>query len=118
MAVLLDERPAISVNDVEIVGVNFADHLYPGEIITGIPSVVEVNTDVLTISDILINTESYVEAYTSEVVGAGEAVLFLITGDTAGDYTIRVEVDTDPLESTAYTPASRHIIRDLVIRLK
>lgn len=113
MPILLDERPVISVGDIEVVGVNFTDNLNPGETLTGTPTAVEQNGDDLTITSVAVNLESYIEAYTLDLVEADHAVVFALLSLTPGHYTIRVTVETAPVVYTHSTGISRKFIRDL-----
>lgn len=109
MATELKERFTISANDVELVSINFTDHLDSGELLTGTPTVTEQTTSDLTLSNKAVSTATYVEAKTNETVAIGMAVQFTVTASgTTGTYTIRVVVSTDS------TPA-RTFERDLVL---
>ena len=112
MVILLDERPAISAGDTEVVAVNYTSHLNSGEILVGTPTVVDQATtpSVLTIDDIAINSATYVESETGDTVAIGRAVLFSVTTTTSGDYTIRITVSTDSV------PKARRFIRDISLR--
>ena len=119
MTILLDERPTISIEDIENVGVNYTDHLNPGEILDGTPTVEEVGTSDLTITDIAINVESYIEAYgDKDTVEVDHAVVFTLSSLTAGVYIVCVTVATLPPTSTAYTAVPRRFVRNLKFNIK
>jgi len=118
MPILLDERPVISAADIETVGVNYVDHLNPDEVLDGTPTVEEVGGSDLTISNIAINVETYVEAYTGDTVEIDNAVVFVLSSPDAGRYVIRITVDTLPPSSTAYAAAPRRFVRDLEFTFK
>ena len=117
MPILLLERPCISVGDVEIVGVNFTDHLNAGETLVS-ATVEELTTDDLTITDVMVNPEAYTEWDTQDLVAVGKAVSFVILSLTAGVYNLRVTVETIPVDTTAYQPVSRQFVRDLWLQFK
>jgi len=115
MPILLTERPALSVGDVELVAVNFTDHLNVGEIIDSM-SVEELESDDLTITNLIINPDSYIEFETEQVVEPFHAACFMLTCLVTGIYKLRVTVDTLPQTTTNYTPISRQFVRDIWIQ--
>ena len=101
MPIILQQRPMISVGDVEKGAVSFADKLDTGETLTGTPTVTEVSTADLTLGSKAVSTTSL--TILGETVAAAEAVQFTVSGQKAGTlYTISV---------TASTTASRTAVR-------
>ena len=80
--------------------VDFTDSLKDGALLTGTPTVVEVTTSDLTLSNKAVNTAAVtIEGVT---VAIGKAVLTTVAGGTANTtYTIKVTVSTD--ETAAQT---------------
>jgi hypothetical protein len=101
MPIRLQQRPMISVGDIEKGAVSFADFLDSAETLTGTPVVAEVGSTDLTLSSPLVNTLSIVVL--GVTVAAGQAVEFGVRGQKAGTlYTISV---------TASTSAGRTAVR-------
>jgi hypothetical protein len=101
MPIILQQRPLISVGDVEKGAVSFADKLDSGETLTGTPTVTEVTTTDLTLAGKAVSTTSL--TILGETVAAGEAVQFTVSGQQAATiYTISV---------SATTTASRTLVR-------
>ena len=102
MPIILQQRPTVSVGDVEKGAVSFANYLDAGEALTGTPTVVEVTTTDLTIDDEAVSSAAL--TILGESVSAAEAVQFTMSGQQASTlYTLRV---------TATTTASRTVVRD------
>ena len=84
----------ISEGAVRLVAIDFQDDLDEGELLTGTPSVDELYTSGLTITNKVVNTS------TIEVKGrdcdAGTAVQFLVQGQTSGSsYRVQIKATTD-----------------------
>jgi hypothetical protein len=68
-------------------------NLTAGEILTGTPTVTVTG---LTVSNIAVNSTTITLDPSGEVCTAGQAVVFLVSGGTAGDnYTMRVQCGTN-----------------------
>ena len=101
MPIRLQQRPILSVGDVEQGAVSFADVLDASETLTGTPVVTEVGTTDLTLGDKAVSIAALTILGVS--VAAAEAVQFSVSGQKAGTlYTISV---------TASTTASRTLVR-------
>ena len=101
MPIRLQQRPILSVGDVEQGAVSFADVLDASETLTGTPVVTEVGTTDLTLGDKAVSIA--VLTILGVSVAAAEAVQFSVSGQKAGTlYTISV---------TASTTASRTLVR-------
>ena len=101
MPIRLQQRPVLSVGDIEKGAVSFADFLDTGETLTGTPGVVEVGTTDLSLGGKTVSSTSL--TILGETVAAAEAVQFTVSGQKAGTlYTISV---------TASTTASRTAVR-------
>ena len=101
MPIRLQQRPILSVGDVEKGAVSFAEVLDASETLTGTPLVTEVGTTDLTLGDKAVSSAALTILGVS--VAAGEAVQFSVSGQKAGTlYTISV---------TASTTASRTLVR-------
>lgn len=108
MPITLEQRPVVSAGDVEMVGIDYTDWLDSGELLTGTPTVAEVTTTDLTLSNKAVNSTAVTILGTS--VAVGKAVQFKMSGQSAGKtYRVRVTVSTDA------TPA-RTAVRDVLIR--
>lgn len=93
MAITLREKHYISVGSTRLVAIGFTDWLDAGVLLTGTPTIVEVGTTDLTITNKAINTGTIVVDDITCL--AGQAVQFLVTGAVAGTtYTIKVIVGT------------------------
>jgi hypothetical protein len=102
MPIILQQRPTVSVGDVEKGAVSFANYLDTGETLTGTPLVDEVTTTDLTLGGKAVSSAAL--TILGESVSAGQAVQFTMSGQKANTlYTIRV---------TATTTASRTVVRD------
>jgi len=95
MAVItLDEIYPISEGDTEFVPINYTNHLRSGELLSGTPTIVEVTTTDLTLTNNAVSTTVLVVK--NESVTVGMAVQFNMTGQLTGIlYRIRVTVSTD-----------------------
>lgn len=90
------QRPIMVSGETRNGKVSFVDLLDSGESLTGTPTVVEVTTSELTISNAAVNTAE--ETINGETVAIGKAVLFKVTDGGSGDlatYTLRITVSTD-----------------------
>jgi hypothetical protein len=107
MVITDNEIPCRSAGSTRNAAFDFGDDEGPldsGELLTGTPTIVEVSTSALTISNKVVSTAEL--TINGRTVAIGEAVQCSVTGGTAGTtYTIRVTVDTDS------TPAQT-IVRD------
>ena len=98
----------ISAGDIELVAIDYTDHLDATETLMGTPTVALVGTGTLVIASVALN--STVKTILDRAVAVNCAVTFKISGQTAGvTYTIRVTV------STTSSPA-RTIVRDVCVR--
>lgn len=89
------QRPCFVEGEEPTPAVGFVDQLRSGELLTGTPTVTELSTSDLTISNEGLNgSEIEVDG---ETHSASQAVQFKITGQLAatGSYRLRVDVDTD-----------------------
>ena len=111
MPYLLDQQYVISTGDTDVISINYTDYLDSGELLTGTPTVVEVTTSALTLSNKAINTATYVEADTGNTVAISKAVQFKISCTTAGVYRIRVTVSTN-------ATVARTKVVDILIQFK
>lgn len=85
------KRPA----EIRWAAVDFSDRLQADEQLSGTPTVIEVDSAALTISEVEINTTADI-VVNMEASKAYHAVSFLVAGGTAGnEYKVRVTVDTD-----------------------
>ena len=88
------QRPRKQASEVLNVRCDFRDVLHPNELMTGTPTITEVTTSDLTLTNKAIsNTELMI---LGEIVGIGEAVTFTLAGGSAStDYTLEVQIGTD-----------------------
>ena len=101
MPIRLQQRPILSVGDVEKGAVSFADVLDAGETLTGTPVVTEVGTTDLTLGGKAVSSAAL--TILGETVAIAEAVQFTVSGQKVGIlYTLSV---------TATTTASRTLVR-------
>ena len=89
------ERREIVVGSTRNVAVSFAGKLDTGELVTGTPTVVEVDTTDLTLGNKAVSTTEL--TISGETVPIGEAVQLSITGHllATGSYTILITATTD-----------------------
>jgi len=83
--------------------VPFIDKLREDETLTGTPTVAELNTAALTITDIGVTGQDV--TIRGQTIEAGKAVQFSVSGGTArNDYTIRVRAsgNTSPTQTLEY----------------
>ena len=108
-----DVEPTIlemKVSEIRNVAVSFIGRLDSGELLTGTPTVVEVTSTDLTISDVAVNTAQI--TVLGKTVATGQAVQFKVLGGAANtNYSIRITTVTDA------TPAQTFIIK-IRIRVK
>ena len=77
-----------------LVSVSLTGQLDSGELLTGTPTIVEVTTTDLTLSNKAVSTAEL--TISGRTVAIGQAVQFKVVGGTAGTkYTIRITVATD-----------------------
>lgn len=99
MSNTLDQRRSKSVGETRNGTVSFSGFMDSSEVITGLPSVVQVtivpsSIQNLTLTNVAINTSALVVL--GETVAIGKAVQFRIGGGSAGQlYEIRVTASTD-----------------------
>lgn len=92
--IYLPERYCVSVGDVEMVSIDYTDHLDSGELLTGTPTITEQTTSHLTLGNKAVSTAILTIKGRSVAVGA--AVQFSVSGQQADtSYEIRVSVGTD-----------------------
>lgn len=110
MAITLDGIPVVSVGDVEVFSIGYSDWLETGELLTGTPTVTEVTTSDLTISNKVVSTTAL--TILRQSIPASEAVQFTVSGQQASMvYKIRISVSTDA------TPA-RTCVRDILFSVE
>ena len=98
------DRPIKSVSEVCNVAVDFTDLLDSGELLTGTPTIVEVTTTALTLSDKAVSTAALIINGRTVIIGA--ALQFKVVGGAAGtEYEIRLTCATNS------TPAQTRIAR-------
>jgi len=106
MPIKLDQRPVISVGDTDTASIDYTEFLDDDELLTGIPTVVEVTTTDLSMSGKIVNTEEV--RILGRDIPAGKAVQFNVSGQKVNtEYLIRVTVSTDK---------SRTAVRDIVVK--
>ena len=104
MTVTASQFYSISPSDVEIAGVDYTDVLSTTETVSG-PSVAEITTTDLTLSNVGVNT-AVTEIFGREVA-VGKGVLFRVSGQVlTRSYRVRVNV------TTSSTP-TRSLYRDV-----
>lgn len=100
MPITIQGEPIISVGDTDVVSVDLQDYLDSGETFTGsTPTIVEVTTTDLTLSNKAVNTSTLIVDGRS--VGIGQAIQCKVSGQLAGR--------TYRLQFTCATTASRTI---------
>lgn len=97
MPITLTGLPKISVGDTDTVSVDLQDYLDSGETFTGTPTVVEITTTDLTLSNKTVNAAAI--TIQGRAVGIGAAIQFKVSGQLAGR-TYKIQV-------TGTTTASR-----------
>jgi len=107
--VVIPERQAKTVSEVRNVAIDFRGKLDDGELLTGSPTVTEVGTANLTISNQKVNTVALI--IEGQSVDIGMAVQFKVLGGNAGtNYKIRISV------VTTASPAQT-LIEDVILRV-
>lgn len=105
MPITLNSIPYISAGDVEMVAIDYTDHLDSSELLTGTPTVTEQSTTDLTFANQAVSTGALTINGRSVVTGA--AVQFKVSGQQATrTYRVRISVGTNS------TPA-RTLVRDI-----
>ena len=104
MPIVLQPTHLMSAGSTRIVRVNCTHDLDDGSSLVGVPTVTEVTTTGLTLSNKKVNEAEYTDAYTGEVIAVGKAIQFTVSSLTAGSYRIRVSCPTDssPAETLVY----------------
>lgn len=88
------QLPTASAGATRLVAVDYTDDLDSGELLTGTPTIAEVTTTDLTITNKVVSTGAL--TIDGRAVVAGAAVQCLVTGQQAGTtYRIRITVGTD-----------------------
>ena len=82
----------LSFNSIRQCHIDFTRELAPTELLTGTPTVVEVGTSQLAITDVSVSTVP--ETVDGETVAIGKAVTFTVSCATEGVYTLVVSVQT------------------------
>jgi len=93
--VVAPEVPVLVVGETNICSVSFADVIGEGELLDGVPIVVEITTSHLTITNERVNTSVLIMG--EHIVGVGKAVQFAVSGqNVAGSpYSLKITVTTD-----------------------
>jgi len=106
MPIKLDQRPVISVGDTDIAKIDYTDYLDSTELLTGTPTVAEVTTTDLTLTNKTVNATEV--RILERDVAIGKAVQFKVSGQKINtEYSIRV---------TASTDAGRTAVRDAILK--
>jgi hypothetical protein len=88
------QRQCKSVTEDRNVAISFVGKLDSGELLTGTPTVVEVTTSDLTITNVAVNTAAL--TVNGKAVAIGQAIQCQITGGVAGTtYTVRATGASD-----------------------
>lgn len=88
------QRPAVGKGETRAPRISFEGRLSAGELLTGTPSVVEIGTADLTVSNVAVNTAAL--TIDGQAVAVGQAVQCLVTGfDGKTLYKLRVTCGTD-----------------------
>lgn len=94
MPITLAPRRTVSVGDVEMLAIDCYVWLDPGELLTGTPTITEVGSADLTISNVAVNTTTIV--INSRTAAIGQAVQAKIIGWVADEqYRLRITTSTD-----------------------
>ncbi len=105
MPIKLEQRPTVSVGETEIVSIDYTDKLDASELLTGTPTVTEVTTTDLTLTNKVVNTAE--ARILGRDVDIGKAVQFKVSGQKINtQYSIRITVSTD---------SGRTLVRDAVL---
>lgn len=108
MPILIGSQ-TVSVDDIENFAIDFTDKLdtVAGEVLVVTPTVVDANaTGNVTISNVQLNSATFLFAKTTRTVAINHAVLFTLEIGTAGTYYLNLEV------GTSSTPA-RNLVRQI-----
>lgn len=97
MPITIQGVPNISQGDTDVGAVDLQDYLDSGETFTGTPTIVEITTTDLTLSNKTVNSSPMVIA--GRNVAAGQAIQYRVTGQLAGK--------TYKIQITGTTTASR-----------
>jgi len=93
------ERPVIAVGETRNVAVSFVDVLDDDELLTGTPTIVEVTTNDLTLTNKTVNTS--VLTINGHSVAIGKAIQFKVSGQLVANspYTIKITVSTNAAQT-------------------
>jgi len=95
MTVVLEPQTyVISADDVELVSIDYTEHLDGAEVLTGTPTVTESSGNA-TLANKQVSSATYVDKDSGDTVAIGKAVQFSFTSATAATYTITITVSTD-----------------------
>ena len=104
------QRHTISAGSTRLLAFIFTDDLPSGVVLTGTPTVDEVGADVLTITNVAVNTATFVDDNTGDTIAIGHAVQALVSGGTAGtEYQLRCTVSNDASPAETY-------VGDVIVR--
>ena len=92
-AIIADQLPSFAVGDTQNGAVSFANQLDTSEVLTGTPTITEVTTTDLTLSNKAVNIAAL--TINGVEVAIGEAVQFKVTSMTAASYTLKITAVTD-----------------------
>lgn len=88
------QRQEKTASETRNVAVSFSGKLDSSELLTGTPTIVEVTTSALTLTNKVVSTASL--TINGLTVITGEAIQFTVAGGTAGNaYTIKISCGTD-----------------------
>jgi hypothetical protein len=95
MPTIAIQRGEMSAGAARNVAIDFTDKLDTGELLTGTPTITEVTTSDLTLSNKAVSTASL--TILGETVAIGKAVQFKVSAGSGllGQYTVRITVSTD-----------------------
>lgn len=107
MPVEIGIQKCVSIGATRLVTLDYTDDLPSGVLLTGTPTVVEVDTSNLTLANKALNSATFTyeyEAGSNRTVAVSAAVQFTVTTSTTGKYKIRITVVTDgtPAETLVY----------------
>ena len=108
MSKIVDGSNIVSVGAVETVYVDLSDFLRAGETLTGTPTIVEVTTANLTLTNkAIIGTSTVVPAlgncygcFRGDTIAASKGVIFSVSPSEAGLYSIKVTCSTTGVTET------------------
>ena len=109
--IVASQRPQFAVGDVRNCGASFAEQLDSSETLTGTPTVVEVTTTDLTISNVTVNTSTL--TFHGDTIAIGEAIQFKVAGQksTHTPYTLKITTTTS---STPVQTLIRYVKFDVI----